>query len=340
MNHGATITRAAVWRGEGHLELDDWELPPLGALDVLVKVSACGVCGSDLHVLDGGFPGLMPPVVLGHEPFGTVARMGPSVSGLSEGDVVTWEPKYTCGYCFHCRNGEDANLCENLVRISGSFADYTLVPRRAVYPCPDGCDPKALMLVEPLSCALYAFDRAAVRVDESVAIVGAGAIGLLLLMLVRRAGAHRVIVSDPNPTKRELALALGADEVVDPGTVAVGEAVRSCTGGRGAEVAFEAVGLSRTVTDTLDSVRAGGRAALVGVAHADDPASLNLVSLQERDLTVFACWVRKHTFQRAVGLVSVLPVNELVTHRVALDDVSDALRLLRNGEGVKVAVVP
>ena len=206
MSSGATITRAAVWRGERRLELVDWELPPLGALDVLVKVSACGVCGSDLHVLDGGFPGLMPPVVLGHEPFGTVARLGRSVSRLSEGDVVTWEPKYTCGYCFHCRNGEDAYLCENLVRISGLFADYTVVPRRALYPCPPGCDQNALMLAEPLSCALYAFDRAAVRVDESVAIVGAGAIGLLLLMLARRAGARRVIVSDPNPTKRRAAL--------------------------------------------------------------------------------------------------------------------------------------
>jgi L-iditol 2-dehydrogenase len=336
----ATITRAAVWRGDGELVLADWELPPLGEDDLLVKVSACGVCGSDLHVLDGGFPGIQPPLVLGHESFGTVAALGTAVSGITEGDVVTWEPKYTCRQCFYCREGEDANLCENLSRISGSFADYTLVPQRAVHLCPAGCDPNALMLAEPLSCALYAFDRAAVRVDESVAIVGAGTIGLLLLMLARRAGARRVIVSDPNPTKRDLALQLGADEVLDPRTVSIGEAVRACTARRGADAAFEAVGLSDTVTDTMDAVRAGGRVALVGVMRAEDAATLNLPSLQQRDLTILACWVRRHTFQRAVQLLSVLPVTDLVTHHVSLDHVSDALRLLREGEGVKVAVVP
>jgi L-iditol 2-dehydrogenase len=340
MTHHTTTTRAAIWHGAGRLEVGPWELPPLGSLDVLVDVAACGLCGSDLHVLDGGFPGLMPPVVLGHEPAGTIAAVGSGVTSFAAGDAVTWEPNVPCGRCVQCRAGQEVNLCEARVRVSGSFAEQTIVPLQALHRQPEGCKRDAVALAEPLSCALYAFDRADMRLGQSVAIVGAGTIGLLLLMLVRRAGATRVVVSDPNPAKREVALRLGADVAVDPLSEGFEEATTRLTGGRGFDVAFEAVGLPRTVEDTIRVVCPGGHAVLVGASRPGDAASIDLVSLQRRDLTISACWLRKHTFQRAVSLLPVLPVAELVTHEVRLDDVAEAVRLLRDGAAIKVVVVP
>jgi L-iditol 2-dehydrogenase len=333
-------TRAAVWHGDEQLRVGTWDLPPLGDEDVLVKVFACGVCGSDLHVLGGGFPGLKPPVVLGHEPAGTIAALGPGVSGFQQGEAVTWEPNVTCGRCFHCREGEDANLCEQRVRVSGSFADHTVVPVAALHKLPDGCDMKLATLAEPLSCALYAFDRADVRLGDSVAIVGAGTIGLLLLLLARAAGASNVTISEPNQAKRRLAETLGADLAVDPTAEDLVQSAHAATGGRGFDVAFEAVGTPRAAEDTLAVVRAGGHALLVGVSKPGATASLDLLSLQRRDLTVSACWVRRHTFQRAVALLSTLPLAGLLSHEVQLDDVDEAMRLLREGEAVKVLVVP
>jgi L-iditol 2-dehydrogenase len=333
-------TRAAVWRGDERLEVENWRLPPLGPRDVLVKVAACGVCGSDLHVLSGEFPGLQPPLVLGHEPAGTIVALGSEVRAFAVAEAVTWEPNVTCGHCFQCREGEDANLCENRVRISGSFAEYTVVPASALHRLPDGCDLRAATLAEPLSCALYAFDRGEVLLGSSVAIVGAGSIGLLLLLLARRAGASCVTVSDPNPVKRELARRLGADLAVDPSAEGFEQPRKLLTGGCGFDVAFEAVGLPRTVEDALEIVRAGGRVVLVGASRPGDRASVDLVSLQRRDLTISACWVRKHTFQRAVSLLPHLPTDELITHEVKLEDVSEAMRMLRGGVAVKVVVVP
>jgi 2-desacetyl-2-hydroxyethyl bacteriochlorophyllide A dehydrogenase len=335
-----TITRAAIWRGDDELHVDDWELPALAPNDVLVAVFACGVCGSDLHVLSGGFPGLEPPVVLGHEPAGTIAAVGAAVRDFAPGDAVTWEPNVACGHCFHCREGEDVNLCDQRVRVSGSFADHTVVPVAALHRLPEGCDMKVATLAEPLSCALYAFDRGGVRIGSSVAIVGAGTIGLLLLLLARAAGAGSVMISDPNPAKRRLAESLGADLAVDPTAEDVAQAARAATGGRGFDVAFEAVGMPRAVQDTIAVVRAGGHALLVGVSKPGETASVDLLSLQRRDLTLSACWVRRHTFQRAVALLGSLPLTGLLSHEVALDDVEQAIQLLREGEAIKVLVVP
>lgn len=336
----ALTTRAAVWHGDGRLRVESWDLPALGPDDVLVEVAGCGVCGSDLHVVDGGFPGLEPPVVLGHEPVGTIAAVGAGVGWLSVGDKVTWEPNVPCGHCFFCRDGRDVNLCENRVRVSGSFAERTVVPARAVHRLAEDCPPEVAIMAEPLSCALYAFERAGVTLDETVAIVGAGTIGLLLLMLARRAGAKRVLVADPNPGKRAVAQRLGADAAVDPLADDLAHAAGSLTEGRGFDVAFEAVGKPVAVESALSLPRAGGRAVMVGASRPGEQASLDLVSIQRRDLTISACWVREHTFQRAVSLLASLPVAELVTHEVKLDNVAEALDLLRRGEAVKVAVVP
>lgn len=154
--------RAAVWRGPGELVVQEWPLPEMGTDEVLVRVSCCGVCGSDLHIVDGGVPGFVPPRVLGHEPLGVIEAAGSAVTSFGPGDEVSWEPSLPCRACFYCRLGEDG-LCEQRVPILGGFAERTVVPQRALYYVPRGLPDQAGVLAEPLSCALYAHDRAGSR---------------------------------------------------------------------------------------------------------------------------------------------------------------------------------
>jgi L-iditol 2-dehydrogenase len=167
---------------------------------------------------------------------------------------------------------------------------------------------------------------------------GTGTIGLLLVMLARRAGASLVIVSDPNPRKRELALEVGADIAVDPGTERAAERIRQLCGGRGADVAFEAVGTTATCLETLAAVRFGGTAVLVGISSPTAEAPVPLFDVLRRDLTIEAVWLRRFTFQRAVALLPHLPVDRLLSHSVSLARISEGLELLRSGKAVKVVV--
>jgi L-iditol 2-dehydrogenase len=329
---------AAVWRGGQRLAVEPWPLPEMGGGDVLVRVDGCGVCGSDAHIVAGELTEFVPPRVLGHEPLGVVEEAGPLVSAFRPGDQVTWEPSLPCRACRPCRDGEDG-LCERRVPILGAFAERTIVPERALCHVPDGLPDGVGVLAEPLSCALYAHDRGRIRVGDIVAVTGAGTMGLLLTMLARRAGASQVVVCDPVARKRELARTVGADVAVNPGTGAAA-AVRARTGGRGADVAFEAAGSPDTVLDTLRAVRPGGTAVLVGISPAAAAAPVPLLDLVRRDITIEAVWLRRFTFQRAVALLAELPLEPLITHHVPLADIGLAFELLRSGAAVKVVVRP
>ena len=331
--------RVAVWRGPGQLNVEQWPLPVMRADEVLVRVCCCGVCGSDLHIIGGHLPEFVPPRVLGHEPLGIIEATGTAVREFQVGDEVSWEPSLPCRSCHYCREGEDG-LCEQRLPIPGSFAERTVVPQRALCRIPAGLPDRAGVLAEPLSCALYAHDRGRIAVGDRVAVFGAGTIGLLLTMLARRAGASLVVVSEPNPRKRAVAAQVGADVTLDPGTVSPAEEVRRICGGRGADVAFEAVGSAATCLDTLAAVRPGGTAVLVGIGSPNSTTAVPIFDVLRRDLTIEAVWLRRFTFQRAVALLPQLPVDKLISHSVPLARIQDALELLRSGEAVKVVVEP
>src|SRR3984957_550916 len=335
----AGVVRAAVWRGPGQLAVEPWPLPEPRADEVLVRVRCCGVCGSDLHIVDGDMPEFVPPRVLGHEPLGVIEAVGSTVTGFSAGDEVSWEPSLPCRSCFYCHEGEDG-LCEQRVPILGGFAERTVVPQRALFAIPAGLPDRAGVLAEPLSCALYAHDRGRLRVGDRVAVIGAGTIGLLLVMLARQTGASLIVVSDPNPRKRDLAIEVGADVVVDPAETDAAERIRRLCGGRGADVAFEAVGTTATCLDTLAAGRSGGTAVLVGISPPTATAPVPLFDVLRRDLTIEAVWLRRFTFQRAVALLPQLPVDRLLGHSVSLARIAEGFDLLRSGKAVKVVVEP
>ncbi|WP_067456199.1 2,3-butanediol dehydrogenase [Actinomadura macra] len=261
--------KAAVWYKARDVRVEDVPSSAPGPGEVAVAVAYCGICGSDLHeYADGphaipvGAPhpesGRQAPLTLGHEFSGTVTEIGPGVTGFSPGDRVAVEPHYRCGDCARCRAGE-YNLCRHFgfagLMGDGGLAERAVVPSYMLHRLPDGVSLEQAALFEPAAVALHSIRRSGLRDGESVAVVGLGPIGLLVVQLAARYGAGRIVAADPSGTRRDLALRLGATEVVDAGGLPAGDA----------DVAFEAVGTEGTLRDCLAASRRGGRVVLLGL---------------------------------------------------------------------------
>ncbi len=255
----------------GHLEIIDMPVPVPAAGEILVRVRACGICGSDVHGLDGSTGRRIPPLVMGHEAAGEVAAIGAGVSDLAPGDRVTFDSTIFCGRCFFCLRGE-VNLCDNRevlgvspgpYRRHGAFAEFVAVPRRIVYRLPDTLSFERAALIEAVSVAVHGAGLSGVRLGDTAVVVGAGMIGLLVVQAVHRAGATRVVAVDVDEARLSLARQLGATETVLAGAGAVAR-ILELTGGRGADLAIECVGAEAPIHTAVSSVRKGGSVVLVG----------------------------------------------------------------------------
>ena len=255
-----------------HLEVVDVPMPTAGPGELLVRVAACGICGSDVHGYDGSSGRRIPPVVMGHEAAGLVAKIGEGVSRFAVGDRVTFDSTVFCGSCAFCLRGE-VNLCEQRqvmgvscgeYRRAGAFAEYIAVPERIAYRLPDALEFAEAAMLEAVSVALHAVRVAEMRGGETALVIGAGMIGLLVLQAARAAECSQVLIADIDATRLGLAKHVGADTVIDAsGTALVSEVMR-LTGGRGVDVVLEAVGRDETVGASIDCVRKGGTVVLVG----------------------------------------------------------------------------
>ncbi len=256
-----------------HLEVTDLPVPEIGPEDLLVRVRACGICGSDIHGFDGSSGRRIPPLVMGHEAAGVVAEVGSRVDDLRAGDRITFDSMVYCGDCWYCRRG-DSNLCDRRrvlgvscgdYRRHGAFAEYLAVPRRIAYRLPDSVSFEHAALVEPISVVFHAVGLTPVRLGDAAVVVGTGMIGLLAVQALRRAGCGKIIAVDLEDSKLDLARSLGADEALNPNSCDdVPAKVRSLTGGRGADVAVEAVGATAPVATAIACLRKGGALTLVG----------------------------------------------------------------------------
>jgi len=243
------------------LEMVNMPLPEIGADDVLVRVRACGICGSDVHGMDGSTGRRIPPVVMGHEAAGLVERTGANVHDLKPGDRVTFDSTIYCGQCFYCGRGE-VNLCENRqvlgvspgeYRRHGAFAEFVAVPRRIVYRLPDNLSFEQAALIEAASVAVHAVGLTPVRLGDRAVVVGSGMIGVLAVQALRAAGCTEVIAIDPIPSRLEMAKEMGATETHTSGAEI-----------KDAAVALECVGANESVQTAIASVRKGGAVTLVG----------------------------------------------------------------------------
>lgn len=240
--------------------------------EVLIAVRACGICGSDVHGMDGSTGRRRPPVIMGHEAAGIVAGVGTGVKNWATDDRVTFDSTIYCGDCEFCRRGE-INLCDNRrvlgvscedYRRDGAFAEFVTVPQRVLYRLPDGLSFEHAAMVEPFAIALHAVHRAPVALNDTVIVVGAGMIGLALTQTLRHTGCARLICVDVADDRLALAKKFGATDIVNSARENAAETLKRLTHGRGADVAFEAVGLAVTVDLAVRSVRKGGAVALVG----------------------------------------------------------------------------
>jgi L-iditol 2-dehydrogenase len=254
------------------LELVRMPVPEPGPEDVLVRVRACGICGSDVHGLDGSTGRRIPPLVMGHEAAGEIARTGAEVRDLCVGERVTFDSTIYCGRCFYCARGE-RNLCENreVLGVSpgpysrhGAFAEYVVVPSRIVYRLPDNLSFEQAAMIEAVSVAVHAVSLTPAGPGDTAVVVGSGMIGLLAIQALRHAGCARVIAVDPDAARLELARRLGAANALNPGTGDAVAAIREMTEGRGADVAIECVGAGEPVRTAIACLRQGGAATLVG----------------------------------------------------------------------------
>ncbi len=332
-----TTTLSAVWHGTGDLRLEEKTLPPLGGTDVLVDVVGCGVCATDLHLLDGSIGLYTPPKVLGHEVGGVVRAVGEAVIHVAPGDAVALDTSVPCNTCFYCREARPF-MCPNRVSVAAGFSEHNVVPASVVYKLPDGLPPELGALAEPLSCAMHAVDRGGIRPADRVAIVGAGALGLLVLSVARLSGATHVVVSDPDASRRELASRLGATHTVDPTTDDLLGVVHELTDGRGVDCAFEAVGAQATLELAFELPRQGGTLVQVSVPPTTARPALKAYDLFARELTIRGSYIRTTEFRRAVDLLATLDLSPLITRRFPLREIDRAIESARTRQGIRVLV--
>jgi len=333
--------RAAVFKGQGVVVLEDVPEPTVEADDdVVIEVEACGVCGTDLQILN------VPPghpadagVVMGHEFIGRVRAVGANAGDFRVGQRVTVDPDPKCGICGPCRAGRPAS-CEN-VRALGIFRDGALArlvkaPADAVFPLSDSPPAAIAALIEPLACVVNGVNKANPRPGESAVIFGAGAIGCLFLAMFKAAGAGPVLVVEPQAARAAVATAVGADAVVAPADL---DERRRALMPHGADIVVDAVG-SQFGT-AVEHAALGGRIVLFGQNQTARPP-IHQYTITERSLTVLGSYVTAFTFPTAIRLVETgaLNLEPIVTDVLPLDRLSEGLDLLRSGEATKVVITP
>jgi L-iditol 2-dehydrogenase len=297
-----------------HLEITDIPIPAPARDELLVRVAACGICGSDVHGYDGSSGRRIPPLVMGHEAAGTVAETGAGVNGFAKGDRVTFDSTVYCGECGNCKRGE-VNLCDRRqvlgvscgdYRRNGAFAEFVVVPARIVHRLPDNLSFQEAALLEAVAVALHAVSLAPIQAGSTALVVGAGTIGLLVQQALAVAGRSPVFVADVDATRLKLSASLGATTILGSGTDVVNEVLR-LTNGMGVDTAVEAVGLNQTVTMAINATRKGGNVVLVG--NISPEVTLPLQTVVTRQIRLQGSCASAGEYPRAIELVSTGKIN-------------------------------
>ena len=328
-------------------EVREMKFGALAPTEVLVRVHACGVCGTDVHIYKGeeGSAPVTPPVVLGHEFSGIVEQVGAQVTTCKPGDAVALDPNMYCGKCRPCREGRKQN-CEHLfalgVNTNGGFAEYCVAPQEQCFTLREGTDLDAAAMAEPLACAIHGIDNAHIRPGCNVLVIGGGTIGLLMVQLARLSGAAGVMLSEPVAMRREIGLSVGADAAVDPLTEDLPTCIRKTFGTDGADVVIECVGSPRTALQAVQSAGPSGQVLLFSVPPVGATIPLPLMDMYKKELHVSGSIINPDTHQRAVDLINSgrLELKKLITHTFDLEHLEDAIRCQMGPESIKVLVKP
>jgi L-iditol 2-dehydrogenase len=341
------IVKALTLTTYNRFEYGDVPEPEPGPDDVLIRVAACGICGSDIHGMDGSTGRRIPPVIMGHEAAGVIAAVGAEVKDWQVGNRVTFDSTIYCGECFFCRRGA-INLCDNRrvlgvscadYRQNGAFAEYVVVPPRILYRLPDAISFEQAAMVEPVSIALHAVARAPINLNDTAVVVGTGMIGLLVVQALRAAGCGRIIAVDLDQSRLDLACKLGADEGVKSDAVDVVSHVQSRTAGRGADLAFEVVGIAPTVKLAVQCLRKGGALTLVG--NLSPSVELLLQSVVTRELTLYGSCASSGEYPACLDMIArgAINVDVLMSAVAPLADGAAWFERLYKGEAGLMKVI-
>ncbi|SCE69271.1 2-desacetyl-2-hydroxyethyl bacteriochlorophyllide A dehydrogenase [Micromonospora echinospora] len=338
----ADTVLAVRCHGPGDVRTERVPTRPPGPGEVAVAPLAVGVCGTDSHIVGGSFPAAYP-VVLGHEVCGRVTEVGPDVDRLTPGDLVTVEPHDYCTTCVYCRLGQE-HLCDHKrgygVRLDGGMTGRMVLPARIAYRLPPDTPPWIGALTEPLACCVHGMDQLDPRSGLPVLIYGAGPAGAMMVALARSRGLAPIVVMDPRPDRRDLALRMGADAALDPGEPGSAEAARAHTDGLGFPYVVDAVGSARILESAVEMASRGGRILVFGVARPQDEARIRPNEIFARELTIVGAVINPYTHHRAVGLLPTLGLDRLRPAFYGVDEVTRALRAQGGGEADKVFIAP
>ena len=337
--------KVAVLTAPETLEIEERAIDP-GPGEVLVKVSECGICGSDLKMYSGKHPVLKPPLVMGHEFFGTVEEVGSGVAdgpALKPGALVTIVPPIGCGHCYNCLR-ELPYLCEQMVfvggQLQGGLAELVPVPSDNVLAVDPGIPPELRVLIEPLTVGVHAARRGAAEPGDQVLIVGAGPIGVFTAIALRHRGVEQIVLADLSDERLELARRIGAGETVNSSGVELGAYVRKAMRPEGVDVAFECVGSGATAAQALAATCKGGRAVLVGIAPEE--LAVDGVTLQRGERTLVGVQMyERDDFQEAMTILAggaIEPSPDLF-EQFELGDVAQAFSTLKEGPAASLKTV-
>ncbi|MGA2528753.1 MAG: galactitol-1-phosphate 5-dehydrogenase [Acidimicrobiales bacterium] len=300
---------ALVLTAPSRLEYGEIPVADVCEDEVLVEVRACGICGSDVHGIDGSTRRRIPPLVMGHEASGVIAKLGAGVSGWAVGDRVTFDSTVSCGKCQFCAQGQ-VNLCDERqvlgvscdeYRRDGAMAEFVAIPARILFSIPEELSFARAALLETLSIAVHAVRRAAASPGDTAVVVGTGMVGLLVVQALQAKGCEHVIGVDINPERLALAEHFGAETICGGAEVAA-PMIRERTRGRGADLAIEVVGLSDPIETAIASVRKGGRVCLVG--NVSPRVEMNLQSTVTREITLYGSCASAGEYPECIELLS------------------------------------
>lgn len=333
--------QAAFYDAPHKVSVRDAPTPQPGPDDVIVRIAACGICGTDQHIFEGDF---FPtyPLIGGHEMAGEVLKIGADVETVRVGERVAVDPSVFCGYCFFCQRAQ-GNHCLNWngigVTRNGGFAEYVLAPKANIYPIGE-MPYEVAAFVEPISCVVYGLRRLKISVGSNALIYGAGPIGLLMMQLVRHSGAGQVVSVDLKEEKLALARRLGAHHTVQAGSNADGD-LRDLSP-YGYNVVIDCTGIPSVVEHMFSQVRAEGKLMFFGVNPTEATVKVSPYDVYKKDLQIFGSFALRYTFHQAIEMIEggAVQVEPLLSDRLPIDRFPEALKLAGSGEAMKVQIQP
>jgi L-iditol 2-dehydrogenase len=342
--------KALILKEYNHFIYDDITVPEIDENEVLIKIKACGICGSDVHGMDGSTGRRIPPVIMGHEASGIIEKTGKSVSGWNTGDRVTFDSTIYCGKCSYCKEGK-INLCSNRkvlgvscseYRQNGAFAEYAAVPSHILYQLPDKISFEHAAMVEALSIAFHAVRRTPIKLNDTAVVVGTGMIGLLVIQSLRLAGCGNIIAIDIDDMKLKQAQNFGANFCFNSTKINVNEEILKLTRNEGADIAFEAVGITSTVNTAINSIKKGGSVTFVGNLSAQIDFPLQYVVT--REITIYGSCASSGEYDACLEMIAngKIDVDSLISKVAPLSEGAIWFDKLYNKEPglMKVILIP